>query len=184
MSGWFRICSRSAFESGPGLAEHVLVDAELADVVDERSLGEADRKIRAPAAGQRELLRDAGDPLGVTFGAGILGVELARERAQPVEAAVVLGLVAGVAAVELGAVAEGCVAAGCFGVNERDLGEREQLVGAADVLEVADACRGGDRADALDRRGGEGAPAALGCDPAAQALGLREDPAEVVGRES
>ena len=155
----------------------------LADVVDERCLGEADREIRAPAARECELLRDAGDPLGVTFGAGVLGVELAREGAQPIEAAVVLRLVAGVAAVELDAVAEGCIAAGCLGVNESDLGQREQLVGAADVLEVADACRGGDGADPFDRGGGEGAPGALGSDPAAQTLGLREDPAEVVGRQ-
>jgi hypothetical protein len=75
-----------------GLAEHVLVDAELADVVDERRLGEPDREIGAPAARQRELLGDAGDALGVTFGARVLGIELAREGTEPVEAAGVLGL--------------------------------------------------------------------------------------------
>ena len=61
--------------------EHVLVDAELADVVNERRLGEANRKIRTPAARQRELLRDAGDPLRMAFGAWILGVELTCESA-------------------------------------------------------------------------------------------------------
>ena len=68
-------------------------------------------------------------------------------------------------------------------MNEGHLGEREQLVGAGDVLEVADACGGGDGANPFDWRGGEGAPAALGSDPAAQTLGFREDPPEVVGRQ-
>ena len=61
----------------------------------------------------------------------------ARSRSRPRSSS---GSGARVVAVELGAVAEGCVAAGALRVNESDLGEREQLVGAADVLEVADAC--------------------------------------------
>jgi hypothetical protein len=69
-------------------------------------------------------------------------------------------------------------------VNESHLGEREQLVRAADVLEVANTRRGGDRADALDRCGGDGTAAALGGDPAAKAFRLGEDPAEVVGRQA
>ena len=76
----------------PGLAQHVLVDAELADVVQERRLGQADRALRAPAARERELLGQPGDALRVTLGAGILGVELLRERAQARDAAVDLGL--------------------------------------------------------------------------------------------
>ena len=69
-------------------------------------------------------------------------------------------------------------------MNESDLGQREQLVGAADFLEVADAGRGGDRADPFDRGGGDGTAGALGSDPAAQTLRLRENPTEVVGRQA
>ena len=68
-------------------------------------------------------------------------------------------------------------------MDERDSGEGEQLVGAADVLEVADAGGGGDVADPFDRGGGERAACALGGDPAVQPFGLGEDPAEVVGGE-
>ena len=167
-----------------GLAEHVFVDAELADVVQERGLREPDRPVAVPAARERELLGEAGDPLGVAFGAGILGVELARERAEAADAAVIGESPARRrCGVELAAPAEGDVAAGALGVGERDLGEGEQLVGAGHILEVADAGRGGDDADALDRGGGEGAAGTLGGDPAVQALGLGEDPAEVVGGE-
>ena len=117
------------------------------------------------------------------FGAGILRVELACERAQAAEATIVVDRELPVVAVELGAVPERGVAAGGLGVDERDLREREQLVGAADVLEVADARRGGEVADPFDRGGGERATCPLGGDPAVQAFGLGEDPAEVVGRE-
>ena len=69
-------------------------------------------------------------------------------------------------------------------MRERDLAEREELVGAAHVVQVGDAGGGGDGADALERRCRDGAARALGADPAVQALGLGEDPAEVVGADA
>ena len=184
MSGWLRICSSSPLVERAGLAEHGLADPELADVVEQRRLGESDRKVGVPTARERELLGEAGNALRMAFGAGVFGVELARERAQPAEAAVVFDLELGVLAVELGAVSEGGVAAGGLRMDEGDLREREQLVGAADVVEVADAGRGGDLADPLDRGGRERAAGTLGRDPSVQAFGLGEDPAEVVGGEA
>ena len=65
----------------------------------------------------------------MSFGAGILCVELQCECAEPAEAAIVVDLQLPVVAVELGAVPEGCVAAGGLRVDEGDLGESEQLVG-------------------------------------------------------
>ena len=166
----------------PGLVQHLLVDPELADVVDERRLRQAHRRVGLPAGRHGELLREQGHTLRVPFRPGLAGVELARERAQPLQAVPVLpaGREIGV---ELVRVAEGRVAAGRFRVQDGDLGEAEQLLRAPDLLEVADARRGRDRADARERRRRDGAARALGGDPAVQALRLRQQPGEVVGAE-
>ena len=167
----------------PGLAEHRFADAELADVVQERGLGEPDREVGIPAARERELLRQARDAFRVSFGAGIFRVELPCESAQAAEAAIVVGPSLPVVAVELGAVPEGGVAAGGLRVDEGDLRESEQLVGSADVLEVADARRGGDvptpsigaaasARRAARQRSSRSAPRS------------RQDPAEVVGGQT
>ena len=133
------------------LAEHRLADAELADVVQEAGLSKPDREVGMPAAGQRQLLGQARNALRVSFGAGIFRVELACERAQPAEAAIVLDLELRVVAVELGAVPERRIAARVLRVDESDFRESEQLVGPAHVLEVADAGGRSDTADTLDR---------------------------------
>src|SRR5688572_25889982 len=96
------------------------------------------------------------------FGAGVLRIELACERAEPAEAAIVVDRELLVVAVELCAVPERGVAAGALGVDERNLRQCEQLVGTADVLEVAHARRSGDVTDPFDWGRGERATCALG----------------------
>ena len=81
---------RVAFDLGalvvaerPGLPEQRIGDADLADIVDERGLGEEHRPLQRPSCRPRELAGERCDALGVLPGRRILCIDRPGQGPQP-----------------------------------------------------------------------------------------------------
>ena len=92
------MCSNSSRRQRPGLAQHGVVDADLADVVQQAGQVDVAQLVLLQAQLAAQLDGDAGDALAVAEGVRVLGVQRRRQRARQADQQLLEVLVAAGAA--------------------------------------------------------------------------------------